>query len=335
MRADDATAWLCSNQIERLRELVEIATDEFPSRSTLLAGQADIAAALHDGAVLDALRVEAMQLLADGEVSAALAWGRVAYVAHRRFAHGWLGFLHIALAAGVLRQVGLEGARCSPAANQTIPRALLQYWDKANVPADVRTLVDQWRSQTAGFQHHLVHDDEARRFLAENFDASVLHAYDIAPHVASKSDLFRLAWLARHGGIYIDADECRQDDVNLLLPPDAGLVLNWSNDETPCINNWFIATRPDHPLIWSQLRLGVSRVMRARAEGLNLGAWVVSGPSVTSMCLLDAACARNPAAMGLSDVRIHTEAVFREVVSNGWFLKYKEDPALNWRLAPG
>jgi hypothetical protein len=333
----DATLWLCTHQAVILRDLVTEAMMEYPAASPILAEPSDIVASMHDSSVLDALRMQALHHLRAGEFAAALSWGRAAYVAHRRFAHGWLGFLNIALAAGALRQVDLVPpslpAPFTGTPESPIPRHIVQYWDSVPPPDDVGVLIKEWAT-TRGYLHRLINDTEARRFLKAHFDGSVQEAYEAAPHVASRSDIFRLAWLARHGGLYVDADERRCEDVSQLVPSDAGLVINWSDAETPCINNWFFAARPNHPLVWSQLRLGVSRVLRARERGMGLSAWILTGPGVTTMCLLDTVCSPNGSESGLSDVRMHSEPTFRTIVSNVWELAYKEDPATNWKLGP-
>nr|WP_282563261.1 glycosyltransferase [Gymnodinialimonas phycosphaerae] len=58
----------------------------------------------------------------------------------------------------------------------------------------------------AGVSHRVWNDTEARALLADGFPNVVAEAYDIAPHASMKSDVFRLAVLQRHGGVYVDAD---------------------------------------------------------------------------------------------------------------------------------
>lgn len=328
------TAWLCQHQIAILADLAIAATKSHPPRLSALINR-DIAGSMHDATVLEALCQEAMDRLSSGDKAGALAWGRVAYVAHRRASHAWLAFLHIAIEAGELQQLELTEPKIIASSENDsciIPRDIIQYWDATDPPEDVGILINSWRD-IVGYSHILIDDIEAKEFLKISFDQSVCDAYELAPHVASRADLLRLAWLARYGGVYSDADERLVGDLNQLIPPDAGLVMNWSGSDVPCINNWFFAVRPNHPLIRGQLNLAVARLHRASARKSPHNAWLTTGPGVTSMCVLDAVCAADLGKDSLADVRLHTEATFRQIVLNGESLQYRNDPARNWRLA--
>ncbi|MHA6695767.1 glycosyltransferase family 32 protein [Homoserinimonas sp. A520] len=89
------------------------------------------------------------------------------------------------------------------------PRLLVQFWDDAAaVPDDVQTCLDSWAPlEMAGFTRTLFDDTSARRFIEDQFSARYLEAFDRCSHPAMRSDYFRLCFILRIGGMYIDADD--------------------------------------------------------------------------------------------------------------------------------
>jgi hypothetical protein len=71
------------------------------------------------------------------------------------------------------------------------------------------------------FAHVIFDEDQAREFIGKEYDARHLEAYDLCNHPAMKSDLFRLAYLYRHGGVYVDADDTYAgSNMNRLIRED-------------------------------------------------------------------------------------------------------------------
>jgi mannosyltransferase OCH1-like enzyme len=197
----------------------------------------------------------------------------------------------------------------------------------------VAKLIEGWRSAPDGFSHQLFDDAAARHFLAKEHHPSVLAAYDATAHAAGKSDLFRIAWLASHGGVYIDADDRRVGPLSRLLPIEAGFVVNRSPGPPPCINNWFIATRPDHPLLWELLRGAVRNIQVAAASRLTLPPWNVTGPGLFSTTIMDEFVIAGSPSDTLCDFVLHTERQYREVAVSVVDLDYRSDKQSNWKLA--
>ena len=50
-------------------------------------------------------------------------------------------------------------------------------------------------------------DNKARRFIEGNFEHAHVIAFDRCYHPAMRCDFFRLCYILRHGGFYVDADE--------------------------------------------------------------------------------------------------------------------------------
>jgi hypothetical protein len=329
-------------QPDRLRELVaeaisisSIKTPGLkPVAAQLLSGILNGDAALSNAALYHGLSNETLACAEANETQAAYAWGRAAYVSQRRFAHAWLLPLRFAFASGNLKQIPLlQPPTALPDVRGKISPGIMQYWDTPAVPPDVKTLIEGWTRQGSRYSHVLFNDDMARAYIADHYGKTITTAYDALPFVASKSDLFRLCWILREGGVYVDADEQAAGELNTLLPPEAGLVMNWTDASTPCVNNWFIASRPHHPIIAYALNLALSHIAGSKAHNIKLSAWILTGPGVITMSIMDMLCSRTFNQSDFADVGFHSETDFRTVSIAQEDLVYKKDPTKNWRLS--
>lgn len=110
-----------------------------------------------------------------------------------------------------------------------IPRVLVQYWhDLKHIPDDVQECLDSWESlRNHGFRRRIFDDERARLFISERFSAEYVEAFDLCYHPAMRCDYFRLCYILKCGGFYVDADEVYQGtgceaffgDNNLKMHP--------------------------------------------------------------------------------------------------------------------
>lgn len=88
--------------------------------------------------------------------------------------------------------------------NAVIPLDIYQTWHTKNLPPKMRECVHNLKRQNPEFRHHLYDDKDCREFIKNNFDKSVLNAYDHLIPGAYKADLWRYCILYKKGGIYLD-----------------------------------------------------------------------------------------------------------------------------------
>ena len=289
---------------------------------------------IHDVPFYRAIMGHAVALRATRHLDATLAWGRCAYLVSRRFASAWLPFLDTLIATGAVKSVTARAAADDATSQRyhgPVPMRIMQYWDKPVPPADVGRLIDGWKSRNKDFSHHVVDDHEARAFLLANFGQRTLTAYDHLTHVSSKSDVIRFAWTYLHGGIYVDADEVCERPVDALLHHETSLLLTWSIGNPPCVDTWFIACTPGEEFMRASLMLSISHIEEAARQNLRLNAWVLTGPGVLSMVLLDDWAAHGDLRVA-ANVRLMTEAEYRHVAGCAYDLEYRSTAAGNWRL---
>ena len=155
-----------------------------------------------------------------------------------------------------------------------IPRRIVQYWDAAEVPPDVRRLMASWRVHNPGYEFSLFDTRAARAFLGGSFPPAVLHAYDRVRGPAQKADVFRLASLLVNGGYYVDADDGCLASVERIVPPGCALILY--QEEYGTIANNFIGVAPGHPV----MRLALETAVRAINRGDSDFVWLATGPGL-------------------------------------------------------
>ena len=72
------------------------------------------------------------------------------------------------------------------------------------LPPKVVENIDSFKQHHPGIEHRLFRAEETRAFIAAEYGAEVLTAYDALKPYAYKSDLARLCILLKHGGLYAD-----------------------------------------------------------------------------------------------------------------------------------
>jgi len=158
---------------------------------------------------------------------------------------------------------------------QPIPKTIVQFWDSPDIPDDIARLMQSWE-HCAGFEHRIFNDHSALKFIEEHCTAQTLKAFRMANHPAMRSDIFRLAYLAVSGGVYVDADDLCRHDIEQLLSPGFELIVLQEN--LASIGNNFIAAVPGQPCIESILSMIVDWVLEK--QGNNV--WFLTGPGALS-----------------------------------------------------
>jgi tetratricopeptide (TPR) repeat protein len=170
--------------------------------------------------------------------------------------------------SGAVRQGAAEGG------SDAIPRRIIQFWDSSPPPDDVLSIMQSWSELNPGCVVERFDDQRARAFLAAHHDREVLVAYHRATSPAMKADLFRLAYLVRCGGVYVDADDRCTAPVDTLLPEGAGLVLY--REYLGTLGNNFIASVAGHPVVVAALAQAVTAIGRGDQDIL----WLATGPGL-------------------------------------------------------
>ncbi len=265
--------------------------------SLRLRGQSRHAGQTHFGQVIDEYALD--QAMADhlpalrhaglhGQVEAVL---RVV-AAHPHSTAAAVALLHALRAHGSVVPPGMRGhgAAVQPgsvtAPATPIPKRIVQFWDTPDVPADVRAMMQSWRDHHPDHLVELFDDAAARAFIAAHLGAVAGNIYGRISGPAQKADVFRLAYLAVHGGTYADSDDRCHAPLHTVLPDRAELVLY--QEDFGSIGNNFIACVPRHPVVLLALRQAMASVARGDAETV----WLSTGPALLTRALAQYLAAR-------------------------------------------
>jgi mannosyltransferase OCH1-like enzyme len=85
-----------------------------------------------------------------------------------------------------------------------IPLNIYQTWHTKNLPDNMKIVTQKIMLNNPAFNYHLYDDNDCRNFIKDNFDNTVLHAFDSLIPGAYKADLWRYCILYKNGGIYLD-----------------------------------------------------------------------------------------------------------------------------------
>ena len=189
-----------------------------------------------------------------------------------------------------------------------MPHTLVQFWDAPEIPSDVRRCMGSWCVlERRGFVHRVFDDVQARQYIEHHFTEGHLRAFDRCHHPAMRSDYFRLCFIARHGGFYVDADEVFQGvdceslmhDSRLKLQP---LCYDSASDSMvqaldftrpgACSPSWtmYVANDPliappCHPVVLSALTRATERLLDHSAGRPDIQ--VTTGPGNLTTCLIE------------------------------------------------
>lgn len=162
-----------------------------------------------------------------------------------------------------------------------IPRLIVQYWDQGDMPEDIARLTKSWADVNNYFGYRCFNKLDAVEFLREFYPENVLNAFLNCALPAMRSDLFRVAFILKFGGVYVDAATCCYSSIDKLLTTDSRLHLvnKWHGG----IWNGFIAAEAND----SSLRLIFDKIISNIEAKRSNDVWAVTGPGVYKMLLDD------------------------------------------------
>lgn len=254
------------------------------------------------------------------------------------FEDGWISFLEIALLSGLLRQQTMEelaALDAKPRHALSIPRRILQFWDKPQPPGEVAMLMERCKAANPNYEYVLFSDSDAQDFIATNYGTDHVNTYRNCFHVSAKADFFRLAYLYKMGGFYVDADEVCDRSLDTVFQAGGYTeIYSFSRGLPSCVNNWFIGSIAGTPIIEQALDYCIQNIDSVVRNGRRSGVWVLTGPGVLTFSILDLFC--NPrrntgTANPFHNCVLIDEREYRKLFSAPP-MEYKSTKDGNWRL---
>src|SRR5260370_32653392 len=205
----------------------------------------------------------------------------------------------------------------TPSGDVKIPKLIIQFWhDLAALPPDVRECLYSWEPLTThGFKRVLIDDNEARAFISRRCGRRNVAAFDRCRHPAMRCDYFRLCYIYRQGGFYVDADEvyqggdcqslyrdntlkiqplCYDTQTNTMVHADVFIGKKTSSPGwTVYVNNNPLVAPPFHPVVRMALARSTRILLSQAGERSDIQS--TTGPGNLTASLVEHSIARTAA----------------------------------------
>ena len=95
-----------------------------------------------------------------------------------------------------------------------IPKKIFQTWEHNDIEPEFQKIIDKWKEFNPDYEY-IFHDSGQRlKFIEENFEETVVNAYNKIIPGAYKCDLWRYCVLYTYGGFYADIDTVCMGKLN-------------------------------------------------------------------------------------------------------------------------
>lgn len=107
-----------------------------------------------------------------------------------------------------------------------LPKTIVQYWDQGLPEEHVRELTETWVEKNPSYEYKLFNRVSAEKFILSEFGSEELELFQSASLPAMRSDIFRIAYILKYGGTYVDAaTKCFKSLDGLSITKNVSLVL--------------------------------------------------------------------------------------------------------------
>jgi tetratricopeptide (TPR) repeat protein len=231
--------------------------------------------------------------------------------------------------AHFLKRLGEEEAIDTDRVDQV---SLVHFWDKPEVPGDVLAVMASWLHHHPSIQQRIFDEEGARDFIRRCYGGDAVASFDRCTHAAMKADVFRVAYLAQEGGVWIDADEaCLRPVPQLLVSAaESEATAALSGDVPAYLHNFFLGARAGSRVMLAAFEDAVAAVDTLARDGAQMDIWQVTGPGLITRMV--GSHLTKADAVHLAPVRLLALNHYRSFASNQPSLAYKRSPEANWQL---
>lgn len=155
-----------------------------------------------------------------------------------------------------------------PKYNISIPKNIICTWREKDLSQSLLNYsTSVMKEMNPEYTFTIFDDNECRDFISNNFDSSILKAYDDIIPAAFKADLWRYCYLYINGGVYLDIKTVCAKPLNYILHNKEILLIRDINSDW--IYNGIIGVPSKHPLIKIALDESV-KMIQTRNYGTHI-----------------------------------------------------------------
>jgi mannosyltransferase OCH1-like enzyme len=173
-----------------------------------------------------------------------------------------------------------------------IPKIIHQsYTNKVN--SKLFPVISSWKEMNINYEYKYWNDEECYQVIKENFNSSVVDAYNMLYAGAYKSDIFRLCILYLYGGIWTDISSVCEVSLDNIIHNENLIIVKDTKDTQQTYGNIyqaFIICESKSPIIKYILDFTVNRVIKNvdfnnTYSQFNTDTIAVTGPTIFAMAL--------------------------------------------------
>jgi len=144
-------------------------------------------------------------------------------------------------------------------------QTIIQYWADPHIPDDIKILTNSWKNKNLHFEHLIFNKKDASEFIKNNFTEEVYHAFLSIKLPAMEADVFRVAYILKNGGLYVDcATQCITAlDQNFINNSKLILMRKWHGG----IWNGFIYAKDADNHVLEEIWAEITTTLLKRKEG--------------------------------------------------------------------
>lgn len=203
---------------------------------------------------------------------------------------------------------------------RAIPKIIWQtnYTNKVSLPVYINYLFN--RLLSLDWEYRYVSTEARLAFIRENATQRQIDAFERLTDGASQADFWRLFVLNHFGGVYMDIDAHIVWPLSWIVDRTAEeVILKRKSDYT----NYFMASRPDNPLLEQVLDMIVGNIEGGNKE--KQGVYGLTGPGVLNKAMASADIA------GITNTRHYRVTCIQGNFTNEYF-QYIDKPGSKWNL---
>jgi len=159
-----------------------------------------------------------------------------------------------------------------------IPKNIFQTWKTQDVPPKMNKCIKQLQIDNPEFSYYLYDDLMCIDFIKDNFDDSVICAYNKLIPTAYKADLFRYCILYKLGGIYLDIKYGCVNDFKLTQLTNAEYFVRDIEMSGGGVYNGIMACKPENKILY--------KIIHKIVENINSEYYGLTSLSPTGPLLL-------------------------------------------------
>lgn len=128
------------------------------------------------------------------------------------------------------------------------PKAIYQTWSTKKLPASIQNSIDLMLLLNSEYEYRLFDDRDMLLFIEQNYDSTVVDAFNSLTIGGAKADFWRYLILYKNGGVYLDIDSMIVGSLNELVSDDGCCVISRENNFGLFVQ-WCLMFTPNHLIL--------------------------------------------------------------------------------------